>query len=206
MFSGEEQMKPVAGLSGGERSRVALAKLLLRPCNLLLLDEPTNHLDVATRERLEETLSEYPGTLMFVTHDRYLVDRLATKVVEVADGGITIYPGNYADYRRARAAAAQAAAAPVVVEAVPERPAVEQRPMGRDPREQRRLSAAVRDLERQIGEAEQELRDVEDRLSNPAEHVDDLAALSVRHAELAAAVMRLTEQWEALALELEGAA
>ena len=89
LFHGDAQFKSVATLSGGERSRVALAKLLLRPNNLLLLDEPTNHLDIATRERLEDTLSAYTGTLIVATHDRYLVNRLATKVIEVADGGIS---------------------------------------------------------------------------------------------------------------------
>src|SRR5712692_5146582 len=103
LFSGDDQFKSVTTLSGGERSRVALAKLLLRPNNLLLLDEPTNHLDVATRERLEETLSSYSGTLVVATHDRYLINRLATRVLEVADGGIRAYPGTYADYVRAKA-------------------------------------------------------------------------------------------------------
>src|SRR6266850_6235693 len=104
LFTGEQQFKSVATLSGGERSRVALAKLLLRPNNLLLLDEPTNHLDVATRERLEETLSAYSGTLVVATHDRYLINRLATKVIEVADCSVRAYPGTYADYLRAKAA------------------------------------------------------------------------------------------------------
>src|SRR5205823_10276759 len=103
LFTGDQQFKSVVTLSGGERSRVALAKLLLRPNNLLLLDEPTNHLDVATRERLEDTLSGYTGTLIVATHDRYLVNRLATRVIEVADGGIRSYPGTYADYQRAKA-------------------------------------------------------------------------------------------------------
>ncbi|MBV9171693.1 MAG: ABC-F family ATP-binding cassette domain-containing protein, partial [Chloroflexi bacterium] len=122
LFSGEAQFKAVAGLSGGERSRVALAKLLLRPNNLLLLDEPTNHLDVNTRERLEETLSDYTGTLVLATHDRYLVDRLATRVVEVADGGVHVFEGGYSAYLRAKAAAPVAPVAPQPAQVVVARP------------------------------------------------------------------------------------
>ena len=113
LFSGDDQFKSVTGLSGGERSRVALAKLLLRPNNLLLLDEPTNHLDIATREHLEETLGDYPGTLVIATHDRFLVNRLANKVIEVADRGIRVYPGTYSDYARAKGFSSGRLASPV---------------------------------------------------------------------------------------------
>src|SRR5436305_480973 len=135
LFSGEDQFKSVATLSGGERSRVALAKLLLRANNLLLLDEPTNHLDIATRERLEDTLSAYQGTLVVATHDRYLVNRLATKVIEVADGGIRAYAGTYADYQRAKRAALTAVAAP------PPPPHVARTNSDVDPAARRRLAA-----------------------------------------------------------------
>ncbi len=205
LFSGDAQFKPVSALSGGERSRVALAKLLLRPSNLLLLDEPTNHLDVATRERLEETLSGYPGTLIFVTHDRYLVDRLATKVLEVGDGGVRVYPGTYTDYRRARMAEAAQVTVPPVETATPAAVRGEPRP-GRDPREQRRLAAEVRDLERQVSEAEARLREVEALLSEPAGREGELAALSAEHAALAARVEELTTRWAERAEALEGVA
>ncbi len=204
LFSGDEQLKPVAGLSGGERSRIALAKLLLRPSNLLLLDEPTNHLDVATRERLEETLTTYTGTLVFATHDRYLVDRLATKVVEVGDARARIYPGGYADYRRARAAEATQTPAVAPARDLP-RPRAQDR-SGRDPRAQRRLAVELREVERQVTEAEERLRIVEALLSDPTSHSEELHALSTEHATLAGQVRDLTARWDELALALEGAA
>jgi ATP-binding cassette, subfamily F, member 3 len=200
LFSGEEQFKPIAGLSGGERSRVALAKLLLRPSNLLLLDEPTNHLDIATRERLEDTLSGYPGTLVVATHDRYLVNRLATKVIEVADGGIRVYPGTYADFLRAKAAIVPE---PVVVEAPPPRPRLQQTP---DPAARRRLAADLREAERQVTQAEERLREVEAALSNPAEFTGDLGTLAKEHATLQQQVALLTERWAELAETAGGAA
>lgn len=102
LFSGDDVHKPVSVLSGGERNRLALAILLLRPANLLLLDEPTNHLDLQSKDVLLEALSGYTGTLVFVSHDRYFVDQLATRVVDVSPGTAEAYPGNYADFLRAK--------------------------------------------------------------------------------------------------------
>jgi ATP-binding cassette subfamily F protein 3 len=98
LFSGDDVMKPVQVLSGGERNRLALAKMLLRPSNLLLLDEPTNHLDIESKEVLLEALADYEGTIVFVSHDRYFVDRLSGKVVEIASGAAFVYPGGYEDF------------------------------------------------------------------------------------------------------------
>jgi ATP-binding cassette subfamily F protein 3 len=202
LFSGDDQFKSVATLSGGERSRVALAKLLLRPNNLLLLDEPTNHLDIATRERLEDTLSAYTGTLIVATHDRYLVNRLATKVIEVADGGIHVYPGTYADYHRAKAAAAQAASDEASPTPKPRVPTTTET----DPAARRRLAADLREAERAVTQAEERLRSVEAALSDPANYAGDVAALASEHVTLQAEVDALTERWTELAEAAEGAA
>jgi ATP-binding cassette subfamily F protein 3 len=202
LFSGDDQFKSVATLSGGERSRVALAKLLLRPNNLLLLDEPTNHLDIATRERLEDTLSAYTGTLIVATHDRYLVNRLATKVIEVADGGIHVYPGTYADYHRAKAAALQAASEEASVAPKPRVPS----PAEADPAARRRLAADLREAERAVTQAEERLRGVEAVLSDPASYSGDMVALAAEHASLQAEVEALTERWTELAEAAEVAA
>jgi len=98
LFSGDDIEKPVRVLSGGERTRLAVARMLLRPSNTLLLDEPTNHLDLDSKDVLLEALEDFGGTLIFVSHDRYFVDKLATKVMEIGGGGVLVYPGNYEEF------------------------------------------------------------------------------------------------------------
>jgi ATP-binding cassette subfamily F protein 3 len=98
LFSGDDVYKPAAVLSGGERTRLAVARMLLRPSNTLLLDEPTNHLDLDSKEVLLDALEDYGGTLVFVSHDRYFVEKLATKVIEVGGRTATMFPGTYAEF------------------------------------------------------------------------------------------------------------
>ncbi|HEV2234361.1 MAG TPA: ATP-binding cassette domain-containing protein, partial [Terriglobia bacterium] len=96
--SGDDAFKRIGVLSGGERNRYALARMLMVPHNFLLLDEPTNHLDMRAKDVLLEALEKFTGTVVFVSHDRYFIDKLATRVFEIADGEVRVFPGNYEDY------------------------------------------------------------------------------------------------------------
>ncbi|HLH09604.1 MAG TPA: ABC-F family ATP-binding cassette domain-containing protein [Terriglobales bacterium] len=98
LFSGDDAYKRIGVLSGGERNRYALARMLMQPSNFLLLDEPTNHLDMRAKDVLLQALQDYSGTVVFVSHDRYFIDKLATRIFEIADGNVNVYPGNYEDY------------------------------------------------------------------------------------------------------------
>ena len=115
LFSEDDVFKRLGVLSGGERNRYALARMLLRPSNFLLLDEPTNHLDMRAKDMLLEALEQYTGTVVFVSHDRYFIDKLATRIFEIGEGEVRVFPGNYEDYlwRKQNRAAAAAEPAPV---------------------------------------------------------------------------------------------
>jgi ATP-binding cassette, subfamily F, member 3 len=110
LFSGDDIEKPVRVLSGGERTRLAVARMLLIPANTLLLDEPTNHLDLDSKDVLLEALEDFGGTLIFVSHDRYFVDKLATKVIDIGGGGAVVYPGNYEEWLWSKTHSERAAA------------------------------------------------------------------------------------------------
>ncbi len=112
LFSGDDVYKRVGVLSGGERTRLAVARMLLRPSNTLLLDEPTNHLDLDSKDVLLDALMDYGGTLIVVSHDRYFIDKLATKVVEIGNGRALLYPGTYEEFHWSKTHAGQAPALP----------------------------------------------------------------------------------------------
>ena len=203
LFSGDAVDKKIAVLSGGEKARVALAKMLVRPAPLLCLDEPTNHLDLASRERLEAALEAFTGSLVFISHDRYFINRLATKVVEVAGGQPIIHPGNYDDYR----AAVERPAMPVPS------PAPAAAPPGAPPRSGRRprVDPAVRELRRRVEAIEQQIHALEDRLRELGEALGDptLYADGERVRAIAAERRRAEEQiawlmheWEELSTAL----
>ncbi|MGA7236052.1 MAG: ABC-F family ATP-binding cassette domain-containing protein, partial [Bryobacteraceae bacterium] len=122
LFSEDDAFKTIGVLSGGERNRYALARMLMMPSNFLLLDEPTNHLDMKAKDVLLTALQEYSGTVVFVSHDRYFIDKLATRVFEVEEGRVHIYPGNYEDYLWRKSGGPATLAAPAAVVTVVERP------------------------------------------------------------------------------------
>jgi ATP-binding cassette subfamily F protein 3 len=195
LFSQEDAFKPVATLSGGERARVALAKILLRPTNLLPLDEPTNHLDLATREALEAALRDYPGTLVFATHDRYLAEQLATRVWEVADGAVRVFRGNYTAYRRQRDAERRSEASGLA--STPKK----RKSAQTNEREDRASERELARLEEQITATEQAIAALEQQLADPAHYGDaeQAAELGLEYASRTAELEVLNRRWEELA-------
>ena len=168
LFKGEDVYKPVKGLSGGERARVLLLKLMLSKANLLILDEPTNHLDIGSCEALENALLGYDGTLFVVSHDRYLINKLADKIYYLTPSGTTLYLGNYDAYLEARQKqeAAKAAAEAENENAVPKANTVYKQKKERAS-EIRKRRAALSKCEREIEAAEAEIDTLNGQLSNP---------------------------------------
>lgn len=200
LFKGEDVFKPVGGLSGGERARVLLLKLMLSKANFLLLDEPTNHLDIGSCEALEDALSGYDGTLFVVSHDRYLINKLADKVYVLSKDGAALYHGNYDFYlekRQQQLEAAPQAAPPPKVNAYKLRKERES--------ELRRKKSALSRLEREIEETDETLAALEARLSDP-EISADYEAVTETSAQIAALHEQadaLLAEWTALSEELE---
>ena len=207
LFSGDDVFKPIGALSGGERSRVALAKLTLQGSNFLVLDEPTNHLDLQSRQFLEEILGEFEGTLLFVSHDRYFIDRLATKVWVIEDGVLIPYLGNYTEYRTRKR--------PLVLEIPPSPQSNEKqalsvaKPVTPTPvsaKSTTRKSPKVKvrtveDVEREIEKAEAHVKVVEGELSKAALNADaaQLTRLAADYEQAKAHVEALLVEWERLA-------
>jgi ATP-binding cassette subfamily F protein 3 len=159
LFRGDDVFKSVSVLSGGEKSRLALLMLLLRPANLLVLDEPTNHLDLASKDVLLGALRDFPGTVIFVSHDRHFISHLATAVLEVKGGGARWLPGDYDYYlrRTAQEADAQADAAGVPAAAESRAATATQK----ERKEEKRLKSELRALEREEGLLIQQLEELE---------------------------------------------
>jgi ATP-binding cassette subfamily F protein 3 len=207
LFSGEDVFKKVAVLSGGEKARLALAKIMLSAPNLLLLDEPTNHLDIPGRQMLEDALADYRGTLVLISHDRHFINQLCDQVAVIEEGRLTVFPGGYEDYLRLWAPGAD------------RKPPEPCRPAG-DKREARRESAQVRreaavrrrPHERAAAEAEEKLAALENRrrelaklLADPDTYRDGAAArqLNLELAGLAREGQALEAQWEEAMARLE---
>src|SRR5579885_625130 len=201
LFSGDDVFKRVGTLSGGERSRVALAKLTLQGANFLVLDEPTNHLDLPARQVLEEILSEYDGTMIFVSHDRYFMDALATKLWVLEDGEISVFDGNYTRYRLRRAqaeSAAQTQAAQAARQSAAARAEAANGQRGAQASQAQRTAAQV---EGEINRLETRISELESALAeaSAAANVERINELAEEYEQAKAQLEPLYEEWQMLA-------
>ena len=192
LFRGDDVFKPVEALSGGERGRLALAILALDGANFLLLDEPTNHLDLPAQEVLQEILQRFPGTILLVSHDRFLVDRLATQIWELREGKLVIFKGSYRKF--------------VLQHAVPNaqirQVILSPRPMARDnSKETRKMQQVLSRLENRIQQQESSMQQLSKALQRagkdqPHEKVRDI---SLQYARAQEEMEELIDEWEILA-------
>jgi ATP-binding cassette subfamily F protein 3 len=213
-FSGDDVFKRVEALSGGEKNRLALARLALDPGHFLLLDEPTNHLDLAAREALEEALNEYEGTVLLVSHDRYFINRVASRVAGFDSGRLYVFEGDYDTFAAETARRMETAAA-----AAPSTSGV---PSGALKREERRLAAVSRNernrilralrknvasLEEEIGRSERRLQEIADVLTDPATYKNQGLAESLGREQksIQGELSDLIARWEKTSAELQSA-
>jgi ATP-binding cassette subfamily F protein 3 len=212
LFQGDEVHRPVSALSGGERSRLALARLLVEGANLLILDEPTNHLDIQSRETLEEMLTAYDGTVVFVSHDRFFIDRVATGVWDIAEGKLVPYLGNYSDVVRQKSKLSAPAPAPpraVPTPAAKPEARTVQAPMRRSGQaSESRLQKQLASAERDISRLEARLNDLSDAIAIAGIDGDRerLERLSTDYADAEGQLDGAYQFWEDLNGELEALA
>ena len=205
-FRGEDVFKPVSALSGGEQSRLRLCMLMDEKINLLILDEPTNHLDIQSREWIEEAVEEYEGNLLFVSHDRYFIDRFASRIWMLEDGHITDFRGNYQEYQAARARGAAGKSASdvqVSMEKAPEPKEKKEKP--KRPGGTKNLEKEVTAAERAVAKAEEQMYDLEQQIQEAAADYLKLQELYEQREALEEEILKLYGTWETLSAQLEEA-
>ena len=209
LFTGEDVYKKIADLSGGERGRVSLVKLMLSKANFLLLDEPTNHLDIVSKDVLENALNNFPGTVCYVSHDRYFINKTATRILDLTENRLLNYIGNYDYYIEKREAVEEAAnltsteqiQKPIDVseskkEWIDNKTALAQK---------KKVKNALNKCEKEISEIEDKLQAVDEEFANPenASNVGKLMELQKQKEALAKRLDKLMEDWEELTLQME---
>ncbi len=206
LFTGDDVYKKISMLSGGEKGRVSLCKLMLKRDNLLLLDEPTNHLDMDSREVLEGALEDFDGTILAVSHDRYFINRVANRIIEMRPDGVKEYLGNYDDYlekkRREEAGMEDALAGGMTKTQLDK-----QRRKERLMRESKKaLEKQLEAAEKRVADAEAEIARLEARMSDPAlyQNPEEARQVAQRHAELQAGMDALYEDWEEISEAVSG--
>ena len=203
-FRGEDVFKPVSALSGGEQSRLRLCMLMDAKINLLILDEPTNHLDIQSREWIEEAVEEYEGNLLFVSHDRYFIERFASRIWLLEDGHITDFKGTYEEFQAARARgqfSKTAAAAPAQTAKAP----VEKKEKPKRPGGTKMLEKEVTAAERAVGKAEEQMYDLTLQIEEASADYLKLQELYEQKEALEEEILKLYGRWEELSAQLEEA-
>ena len=204
LFKGEDVDKKVSVLSGGERARLGMARLMLSPYNVLVLDEPTNHMDIQSKDRLKQALQAFDGTLIVVSHDRDFLDGLVGKLYEFRDGRVKEHLGGVQDFlQRLRLRNLQELEAPAKKQQAADAPKKEKTPQPKGfTKEDRKLRARLVTVENAIAEKEEKLKIIEESLANPGNNAD-IFALTAEYQELRQVTDSLTEEWTALMEQLD---
>ena len=209
---GDDAFKPIEVLSGGEKARVSLAKILLSPVNFLMMDEPTNHLDMASRDALEQALSDYDGTLLIISHDRYFLDKLVHRVIEIKDHQIKQYEGNYSDYLAKRESEqrkeVKSKHKPRILTSnkkTKEQKRLEAETRQAISKDRNRLTKEIESIEIQIEQLEKRKVEIENQMANPGTYQNSGLAISLPYdyTRVKDELQACYDQWEKAQVDLE---